>query len=75
MRTQSTTEALIRRLYQDVGHPADLVQIRPIDGGWENALSYDITHRDGRKIRILRRFFDDDGGQEHEIKRLLRALT
>jgi len=71
--TRARIEELIRRLYQEVGgRPADLIQIRPIDGGWENALSYDISHRDGRKIRIFRKALDDDN--EQEVRNALGAL-
>ena len=60
MRTQSEVEALVRRLYQQIGaEPANLVQIKPVDGGWENALSYTITRSDGKLTTIYRRDLDD----------------
>lgn len=46
MRTQAQVEGLISRLYQQLGKdPADLIQIKPMDGQWHNALSYQVTSR------------------------------
>jgi len=61
MRTQAQIEQLIRRLYKELGsEPSELIQILPIDGGWDNALSYEITREDKTKTWILRRDMDDN---------------
>lgn len=74
MRTQADVESLIRRLLSEMGDdPADMIQIRPFDGGWEDALSYGITSRDGRQARIYRRDLDD--GNEQEMKKALRTFS
>jgi hypothetical protein len=47
VRTHTQVEQLFRSLYQDLGSdPADLIQIRPVDGGWDNALSYEVTRKE-----------------------------
>ena len=61
MRTQSSVESLCRHLYQQLGKdPAEITQIKPIDGGWNNALSYEVTRRDMKRARVYRRDLDDD---------------
>lgn len=73
MRTQSEVEGLIRRLCQEIGFdPTDVIQIKPIDGGWENALSYNITRRDGKQTTIYRRDLDDRN--ELALKNALRGF-
>jgi hypothetical protein len=53
MRTQTEVEGIISRLYQQLGKdPTDLVQIKPIDGQWHNALSYQVTRQDQTQTRI-----------------------
>ena len=65
MRTQSDVESTLRRLYQETGRdPSELVQIKPIDGGWDNALSYEITRSDKKRARIFRRDLDDQNDQK-----------
>lgn len=74
MRTRDQVEELFRRLYRDLGKdPGDLIQIRPMDGGWDYALSYEITRSDGKRTRVYRRDLDcnDEGG----IKNALRAFS
>lgn len=74
MRTQAQVEQLIRRLYQDLGkNPVDLIQIRPVDGGWDNALSYEVTRKDGKKTRVWRRDLDDNNNEG--IKASLRQFS
>jgi len=64
MRTQAQVEQLFRRLYQDLGRdPADLIQVRPVDGGWDNALSYEVTRKDKKKTRVWRRDLDDNNNE------------
>ena len=73
MRTQSEVEGLIHRLYEETGRAAEnLVQIKPIDGGWENALSYKITTKDGKQTTIYRRDLDDRN--EQALKNALRGF-
>ena len=64
MRTQSEVESVVRRAYQKTGGDAsDLVQIKPIDGGWDNALSYEVTRSDGKHTRVYRSDLDDENEQ------------
>lgn len=74
MRSQATVEALCRRLYHELGKdPAELVQIKPIDGGWDNALLYEVTRSDKKQTRIFRRDLDDDNNEN--IKDCLRSFS
>lgn len=74
MRTQATVEALCRRRYHELGKdPAELVQIKPIDGSWENALSYEVTRSDKKQTRIFRRDLDDNNNES--IKGCLRSFS
>ena len=73
MRTQAEVEATIQRLFQKIGNdPAELIQIKPRDGGWDNALSYEITRKDGKRARIYRRVLDD--GNEQGMMDALRGF-
>lgn len=61
MRTQAQVQQLIRSLYQELGYdPAGLIQIKPVDGGWDDALSYEVTRQDSRCTRVWRSDLDDD---------------
>lgn len=74
MRTEEMVEALFRRLYHELGKdPAELVQIKPIDGGWHNALSYEVTRGDRKQTRIYRR--DLDYNNDENIKDCLRNFS
>lgn len=74
MRTQADVEGLIRLLFQEIGaDPSDLIQIRPFDGGWADALSYGVTRRDGKHTKIYRRDLDD--GNEQGMKAALRSFV
>ena len=74
MRTQASVEELIRRLYQELGgKPEDLLQIKPIDGGWDNALSYEITRKDRKHSTVYRKDLDD--GNKQNIKSSLSAFS
>jgi len=58
---QKKTHCDPRRSYKELGNePSELIQILPIDGGWDNALSYEITREDKTKTWILRRDMDDN---------------
>jgi hypothetical protein len=73
VRSQAEVEELIRRLYHEAGHNvAELIHVNPIDGGWENALSYEITRKDGKRTKIYRRDLDDDN--EQGMKNALRGF-
>ena len=64
MRTQREVESLLRRLYADSGRdPADLLHIKPQDGGWHDALSYEVTRRDDKRTKVLRKDLDDNSEQ------------
>ena len=64
MRTQSKVEQLVRRLYKQFGADStDLIQVSPIDGTWDNALSYDVRREDGTTTKIYRRDLDDHNEQ------------
>lgn len=73
MRTQSEVENLVRRLYKEIGSElSDLVQISPLDGEWENALSYSVARKDGKQTTIYRRHLDDR--DELALKNALRGF-
>ncbi len=72
MRTQAQIEELFRRLYRESGNdPADL-HIKPVDGKWEDALSYEVTRKDGKRTRVYRKDLDDRN--EIAIKASLNAF-
>jgi len=74
MRTQAEVEGIISRLYQQLGKdPADLIQIKPMDGQWHDALSYQVTRRDQRQTRIWRSDLDD--GNERNIMQSLQGFS
>ena len=74
MRTQAQVEGLISRLYQQLGKdPADLIQIKPMDGQWQDALSYQVTRQDQTQTRIWRSDLDD--GNERNIMRSLQGFS
>jgi hypothetical protein len=60
MRTQAQIEELFHRLYRESGNdPADLIHIKPVDEKWEDALSYEVTRKDGKRTRVYRKDLDD----------------
>ena len=74
MRTQAQVEELFRRLYRELGSDSkELIQIKPMDGGWDNALSYEVTRKDNKRTRILRKHLDD--GNEESIKASLKRFS
>ena len=74
MRTQAQVEGLISRLYQQLGKdPADLMQIKPMDGQWHDALSCQVTRRDQTQTRIWRSDLDD--GNERNIIQSLQGFS
>ena len=73
MRTEESVKAILQREYQIIGGaPSDLVRVEPKDGGWEKALSYDVTGSNGKRVKIRRPAFDDENWQE--IRAALRPL-
>lgn len=59
-RTKEMVEAHLRKLGEEAGgDPNARVFIKPNDGGWLNALSYNLVTKDGRSVRIFRRHLDD----------------
>ena len=50
----------------------DIAHVRPQDGDWENALSYEVNLKDGRKAFVLRTHMDDSNTQE--IQNSLRGF-
>lgn len=74
MRTQAQVEGLISRLYQQLGEdPENLIQIKPMDGQWHDALSYQVTRRDQTQTRIWRSNLDD--GNERNIMQSLQGFS
>ena len=70
----SQIENLLHHIYQELGcNPDDLIQIKPIDGGWENALSYEVTRKDHKKARVWRKDLDDN--KIENIKICLRQFS
>jgi hypothetical protein len=67
MQTQLDVESIVHRLYKKIGgNPLDLRLIKPIDGGWDNALSYEITRFDLKHTRVYRSDLDDQNEQKIE---------
>lgn len=74
MRTQAQVQQLIRSLYQELGYdPAGLIQIKPVDGGWDDALSYEVTRRDNKHTVVWRS--DLDGNNKKAIKVCLSQFS
>jgi hypothetical protein len=60
MKTEPEVYSLIQRLYADLGRePAEIVRVRPLYGGWYNALKYEVVRRDGTVTAIRRKDVDD----------------
>jgi hypothetical protein len=73
MRTEAQIKELFHRLYRESGNdPAELIQIKPVDGKWEDALSYEVTRKDGKRTRVYRKDLDDRN--EPAIKISLNAF-
>ena len=74
MKTQDDIEGLFIGLYQELGgDPTDLIQIRPRDGGWGIALSYEVIRKDGKSTTINRHDLDDDNYQN--MKQALKMYS
>jgi len=72
--TQAEIESLCRRLYHELGkNPADFIQVKPCDGGWDNALSYEITRADMKRTRIYQKDLDDDDTEA--VRNCLRGFS
>ncbi len=60
MQTQSEVESVVRDVYKSIaGDPSELV-IQPMDGTWDNALSYKVTRADGKRTWVYRSDLDDE---------------
>lgn len=74
MKTRDEIELLVKNIYKASGNdPDDLSQIKPVDGSWHDALSYDVTRSDGKQTRIFRRDIDDK--QESSIAAALSSFS
>lgn len=73
MDAQTEITNLIQELYHEIGGILDdIAHIMPNDGGWGTALSYEVSKKDGKNIRIFRREIDDK--ENEKIKGVLRDL-
>jgi hypothetical protein len=60
MKTQTEVYSLIQRLYADSGgDSAQIVRVRPLYGGWYNALKYEVVRADGTVTAIRRKDVED----------------
>jgi hypothetical protein len=60
MKTEPEVYSLIQRLYADLGRePGEIVRVRPLYGGWYNALKYEVVRKDGTVTAIRRKDVDD----------------
>lgn len=67
-------ENIVHQIYQELGCDSDdLIQVKPIDGGWEDALSYEVTRKDHKKARVWRKDLDDNNIEN--IKTCLRQFS
>ncbi len=73
MRTQTEVEQLLRDAYVRIGgNPADILQVVPNDGSWENALTYTVKRADGKQTRVFRKDLDDR--EDQKINATLRGF-
>ena len=64
MTSRAEIEKIICVSYGVIGcEIRDIAHIRPRDGDWENALSYEVTLKDGRKAFVLRKHLNDNNAQ------------
>jgi hypothetical protein len=60
MKTETEVYSLIQRLYADSGRDsAEIVRVRPLYGGWYNALKYEVVRADGTVTAIRRKDVED----------------
>jgi hypothetical protein len=60
MKTETEVYSLIQRLYADSGgDSAQIVRVRPLYGGWYNALKYEVVRADGTVTAIRRKDVED----------------
>jgi hypothetical protein len=60
MKTEPEVYSLIQRLYADLGcEPAEILRVRPLYGGWYNALKYEVVRKDGTVTAIRRKDVED----------------
>lgn len=64
---------LVRAIYSDIGgSPNDLLTIRPLHGGWLNALMFEVVRNDGTTVRVARA--DIDRENRRSLTRALRTF-
>ena len=74
MKTEREIVDLIRAIYKDVGGaPADLAHIRPLYGGWLNALRYEVVRMDKASTLLWR--VDIEKMNRRPLTKALRALV
>jgi hypothetical protein len=60
MKTETEVYSLIQRLYADSGGDStQIVRVRPLYGGWYNALKYEVVRADGTVTAIRRKDVED----------------
>lgn len=60
-KTRAEIDPIICTSYGAIGGDIrEVAHIRPEDGGWDNARSYEVTLKDGRKALVARRYVDDE---------------
>lgn len=74
MKSEREILDLIRAIYRDVGGaPADLAHIRPLYGGWLNALKYEVVRMDKASTLLWRA--DLENMNRRPLTKALRALA
>lgn len=64
---------LVRAVYSDIGgSPNDLITVRPLHGGWLNALMFEVVRNDNTTIRVARA--DIDRTNRRSLTRALRTF-
>jgi hypothetical protein len=59
VKSESEVLELVRAIYSDIGgSPGALVSVRPIHGGWLNALMFEVVRNDNTTIRVARADID-----------------
>lgn len=73
MQIQAQVEQTIRAVIKEVGFSPDhVLQIKPKDGGWENALSFEILNDAGKRASIFRSDLED--GNKSALKQVLQDM-
>ena len=73
MKSEAEVLELVRAVYSDIGgSPNDLITVRPLHGGWLNALVFEVVRNDNNTIRVSRA--DIDQANRRSLTKTLRTF-